>query len=1108
MATKPSGIILQHVCKILTGPETDRLSDRELLRRFTQERDEAAFATLVRRHGPLVLRVGHHILHNAHDAEDVFQATFLVLARKAASRQWHESVGPWLHRVAYRLALKVRAAGARRFSEQQHATEHTSADPLAVVTGRELCGAVDAELSHLAEKWRAPLVLCCLEGFTRDEAARYLGLSLGTFKRRLERGRALLRQRLVRRGFPLSAALAAALGAEQATQAALPTGLAQAAVQTAMGTMLGKAAPAAALVSSRVAALAEGSLQGMGLAKLKTVLAVVLAMCLAGAGVGLAFQQASTAPPSAEKQPPPSATAEAGGRSEPRSPRSRLDRSGDPLPARALARLGTLRFRTGGDVAQIAFSPDGKILASASEDEAVYVWETSTGKLLRRLEDATGYQDAGVAISPDGKLLVAGRYQDLHRWDLATGRELPSFHLREVTTLAVVTFSPDGKILACHGFLQGGDRSKNTIVFLDTASGKELHRLMGLDHYVAPCIAFSRDSTWWAYANKKDRQIWLYDARTGNEIRQLTGHTNAAVTVAISPDGQTLASTDQTGVLRFWEAATGKLLSRTGQFRATNNLTYSPDGKYLVGAGFLSEPHLWDVATGTELNSSAPTHYQGCITISPDGKVLACPVDHTIYLWDMAAGKALHPLQGHRKGVKSMAFAPDGKTLAAACGDFGVLHFWEVITGKELFLPAAIQDYVYAVAYSPDGRLLAVGTGNRDGTLWLLDPAKGKVIRKWTAPEQAITSIALSADGKIMASKYQTQTTLWDTATGSELRRFKATGYSTDNDVALSPDGKTVAEADQDQGMIHVWDVRTGKEVRHWRGHAQGAYAVAFSPDGKMLASGGLDKTVRLWDLATGTELRLMQGHQGWVRFVVFSPDGKTLVSGGQDQSVRLWEVATGQQRCRLDGHRNQVRTGVFSADGRMLATGSADTTALVWNLTNRFELRELSPQELESCWTTLADNDATKAYQSILAFTGSPGRSVAFLRARLRPVAAAGPSRVAPLLAGLESDQFTERQKATRELEQLGFSAEPALRKALRANPSLEVRRRIEAVLEKLAGTPRLRAGRAVETLERIGTGEARELLETLAKGAPGASLTQEADAAVKRLAKARKSP
>src|SRR5579871_3420504 len=199
MATKPSGIILQHVCKILTGPETDRLSDRELLRRFTQERDEAAFATLVRRHGPLVLRVGHHILHNAHDAEDVFQATFLVLARKAASRQWHESVGPWLHRVAYRLALKVRAAGARRFSEQQHATEHTSADPLAVVTGRELCGAVDAELSHLAEKWRAPLVLCCLEGFTRDEAARYLGLSLGTFKRRLERGRALLRQRLVRR---------------------------------------------------------------------------------------------------------------------------------------------------------------------------------------------------------------------------------------------------------------------------------------------------------------------------------------------------------------------------------------------------------------------------------------------------------------------------------------------------------------------------------------------------------------------------------------------------------------------------------------------------------------------------------------------------------------------------------------------------------------------------------------------------------------------------------------------------------------------------------------------------------------------------------------------
>src|SRR5437016_9101741 len=192
MATKQPDIILQHVRKIRASQELEQLSDRELLVRYAQGREEAAFAMLVRRHGSMVLQSCQRLLHNWHDAEDAFQATFLVLARKAARHKWDESVGTWLYLVAYRLALKIRAARDRSLPSPPCALERSPQDPLVVASSRELCGVLDDELSRLPEKCRAPLVLCSLDGFTRDEAARQLGWSLGTFRRRLEQGRALL----------------------------------------------------------------------------------------------------------------------------------------------------------------------------------------------------------------------------------------------------------------------------------------------------------------------------------------------------------------------------------------------------------------------------------------------------------------------------------------------------------------------------------------------------------------------------------------------------------------------------------------------------------------------------------------------------------------------------------------------------------------------------------------------------------------------------------------------------------------------------------------------------------------------------------------------------
>jgi hypothetical protein len=266
---------------------------------------------------------------------------------------------------------------------------------------------------------------------------------------------------------------------------------------------------------------------------------------------------------------------------------------------------------------------------------------------------------------------------------------------------------------------------------------------------------------------------------------------------------------------------------------------------------------------------------------------------------------------------------------------------------------------------------------------------------------------------------------------------------------------------------------------------------------------------VRLWEAATGKELRRFEGHrERAVRSVVFSPDGRMLATGSDDNTIRLWEVASGGERHCLQGHQKNIWTVSFSPDGRLLVSSSLDTTALVWDLTGlfrdgRFQTRRLSAEELSRCWDDLAQADAGRAYQSIRALIGSPKETVLFLKAHLQPVVSVDLKRVAPLLAALEGDQFAERDKAMSELEKLGLGVELALREVVSAKPSLEVRQRIEAILDKLAGGPRLRFLRALEVLEHVGTPEVRQLLESLCQGRAELWPTQEAKASLERFVK-----
>jgi hypothetical protein len=418
--------------------------------------------------------------------------------------------------------------------------------------------------------------------------------------------------------------------------------------------------------------------------------------------------------------------------------------------------------------------------------------------------------------------------------------------------------------------------------------------------------------------------------------------------------------------------------------------------------------------------------------------------------------------------------------------------------------------YVGGLAFSPDGRFLAAG--DEDGTIRIWDRATRKEVRRLTGHQNMVQWIGFTADGKVLASLgyHDRAILLWDVATGKKLRQIAGNqDLPSFGGIAVAPDGKTIVQGGYRKPPLVLWDIATGKAVNRFGDSGRGVTALALSPDGQTLASAATGGGVQLWDVASGTELHRFSDPNVWISFVIFSPDGRTLASGeGNEGTVRLWEVATGAERGRFPGHRSAARCGVFSPNGRRFFSGSEDTTVLIWDVTGRVavgrpERIKLTPRELEELRTDLAAADASRAYRALWTLVAAPSQAVALFRDQLRPVIAADPQRVAKLLADLDSNAFAVRDNASKELQKMGETALSSVHKALAGQPSLEVRRRLEQLLETLSGSPaeQVYTVRAVEVLEQIGSPEARRLLETLASGVPEARLKREAKASLQRL-------
>ncbi len=1109
MAEKGLRTVVQHARQLVALDVAGSLSDRELLDRYVRCRDEAAFTALVQRHTAMVLGVCRRVLKHGQDAEDAGQATFLVLARTATSIHKRTALASWLYGVAYRISRKMHTAQARR--RARRAPGGTGpCNPTHDATWREVQAALDEALMSLAEKYRAPLVLCYLEERTRDEAAQLLGLTLSTLRGRLERGRGQVRADLARRGITLSGGLLLAALTADTGSAAVPAAFAAAAVRAAFARSVGPAA-------ARVALLADGAVKTV--APIKIVIAFALLVVLGlGAGAGMIGQPNERADepatdsvqlaPAAEAQPPQA---------------ERRDRYGDPLPPDAVARLGTIRFRPGGHVDSVAFMPDGKQLVAFGPENDLSVWDAATGKeLLRHHTAETGKgirlrRDA--LLTPDGRHVVTlERSFDKGEWIRIRDRvDLKLIREFAVESLDDPRLTPDGKHLIA---LRSDDHSD--VEIWDLEAGKRV-RSWRVNEAGVWRLDLARDGKTVATAGA-DTTIRVWDVATGRLIREIAGLAKAANILALAPNGELVAtasfSYDPSELRKFgpfkvfpwdnrihiWDVASGKQLCQLqmeargdyGDHPPTfHSAMFAPDGKHLVTVCSDGALRIWDARTG-KLQRQVALGQRSVMRLafSPDGQTLAIGTSG-IRLLDWATGKDKHPEFGHVYAFSTLALTPDGRTVVTC--DHGPMQVWDATTGQLRRQLAGHDPTVIertALGLLPDGQtLLSAGT---DKTLRLWDLATGQERRR-TAVSFIGLPMAVTGDGALVALVHEDLSIrLIETATGKERLRIPV-GADQFNPAVFTADGRTliVWHIDHTAG---VWDLATGKEMRRiafperrnpttpdheW-------YTGAVSPDGRFIGYRSSDGRLALYEIATGRQFRLMEGlAKDGVGPFAFSPDDRSLAWGDRGQArVHVLELATGKERMHFDGHHGSIHGIAYAADGRTLVSSSVDTTALVWDVT-RSRSAKGAALDPDAAWLALAQDDAATAYRVMCSLATTPNDAVALLQQRIVPAPRPDEKRLATLIADLDSPQFEVRDAAGKELAKLGETAVPACRAAIQTAASIETRRRLQGLIDQQADVAwtfspeRLRLLRSVEVLEMAATAECRALLARLADGA-----------------------
>lgn len=808
--------------------------------------------------------------------------------------------------------------------------------------------------------------------------------------------------------------------------------------------------------------------------------------------------------------------------------------AGDPLPAFAMARYGTTRWKQTLAVNHLAFSAQGKIIAVSSNNEGIWLHNAGTGKRLAKLPVSDMDYRGNFIFADDGKTVATFERNSaaIHLYDAQTGKRKTMLSLKSPLPAAAIqpgrprlppalvpvepwqtlvgfALSPGAASIATiHWINQAQERE---IRLWDVATGKELPKpLRG-----GSAVLFGPNGKTLMVGNDKRTRIW--DIATRNEIRRLEG---GGKRLAISSDGRRLAALGDEW-LRLWNPETGELFQSFALPKEISEwyakLALSSNGR-TVALSHRNLLYVWEVDSGKELYRFAGNNF-GEITpaLSPDGRILMWGRgDSLIRRRDLITGRDM-PIVGHSSPVSLVRFAPDGKTLVT----LSQFHDMHLVKADSLSLeksplpfalPATSAIYLSQAAISPDGKLLAF-TDNK--CVRVHELATGKEIHVFRELGSA-NCLAFSPDAKLLAigdSDYSRSSNpigrlhVWELTTGRR-RHLRTTSGHYPRDVSFSHNGKKLASATD---SVQIWDAGSGKllDTLSHRSHRFVYHAEFLSNSNRVIC---LFDRIRVWDLAADPadrEVDVAFDAQKPLRAIAVDAAGKLLATGEGDNVIRLWDLATGLKRGELAGHSGAILSLDFSPDGKWLASGSEDTTILLWDLPSALRGHTTvakKPADLKQLWNNLAQTDAAAGNDAMWALVLQSDKAVAFIQKHLSKRGNGERDKIATWVRQLGAREFPKREEASRELQKLGSVVVPILQDALKADPSAEARIRIQRLLASLdvesplAPAAELQGVRSVEVLERIATPAARKLLRELGDGPPS-RLTQHARLALARL-------